>query len=66
MTDNLHLGKTTTVVSTTLEPTFKLLSHQAETVTKVVTQECDLFMTMHQHTSHWLLSKLSATVKLFN
>jgi len=24
------------------------------------------FMTMHQHTSHWLLSKFSATVSLFN
>jgi len=32
--------------------------HQAETVTKVVTYEFDFFMTMHQRTSHWLLSKL--------
>jgi len=39
--------------------------HQAETVTKVVTYELDFFMTVHQCTSHWLLSKLSATVNLF-
>jgi len=40
--------------------------HEAETVTKVVTYEFDFFMTMHQRTSHWLLSKLSVTVNLFN
>jgi len=40
--------------------------HQAETVTKVVTLAFGFFMTMHQRTSHWLLSKLSATVSLFN
>jgi len=27
---------------------------------------CDFFMTAHQRTSHWLQSKLSATVNLFN
>jgi len=40
--------------------------HQAETVTKVVTYELDFFMTMHQRTSHKLLSKLPANVNLFN
>ena len=40
--------------------------HEAETLTKVVNQEFDFFMTMHQRTSNWLLSKLSATVNLFN
>jgi len=40
--------------------------HEAETLTKIVTQEFDFFVTMHQRTSHWLLSKLSATATLFN
>jgi len=40
--------------------------HHAETVTKVVTWEFDFFMKMHPCTSHWLLSKLSATVNVFN
>jgi len=40
--------------------------HQAETLTKVVTWEFDFFMTVHQRISHWLLSKLSVTVNLFN
>ena len=40
--------------------------HQAETMTKVVTWEFDFLMTIHQRTSHSLLSKLSATVNLFN
>ena len=35
--------------------------HQAETVTKSFRLEFDFFMTMHQRTSHWLLSKLSTT-----
>ena len=50
-----------------IRPTSKLADGvQAETVTKVVTSELDFFMTMHQRTSHWLLSKLSAAVSLFN
>jgi len=40
--------------------------HQAETVTNVVTIEFDFIMTMHQCTSYWLLSKLSATLNLFD
>ena len=39
-------------------------SRQAETLTKVVTHECEFFVTMHRCTSHWLQSKLSATVNL--
>jgi len=55
ITDYLHPGNTTTGQY-----------HAAETATKVVTYDFDFFMKMHQRTSHWLLSKLSATVNLFN
>ena len=41
-------------------------SSYSMSLTKLVIWEFDFFMTMHQHTSHWLLSKLSATVNLLN
>jgi len=56
MTDYLHPGKTTIMSVLCRSP-------QAETLTKVVTWECDFFVTTRQpqHASQGLLRKLCAT-----